>query len=79
MTDVSRRKLQHDFEHVGQQIENFEQGLRFVKRVIYDMNCNWKVSMHILIDLLGDLLVDLNHILSREKYSCTQKILMSCC
>ena len=39
-----RRKLQHDFENVGQQIENFEQGLRFVKRVIYDMNCNWKVS-----------------------------------
>ena len=44
-----RRKLQHDFENVGQQIENFEQGLRFVKRVIYDMNCNWKVSVHILI------------------------------
>ena len=60
--DVCRRKLQHDFEHVGQQIENFEQGLRFVKRVIYDMNCNWKVSVHILIDLLGDL-VDLNQIL----------------
>ena len=42
----SRRKLHHDFEHVGQQIENFEQGLRFVKRVIYDMNCNWKVSAY---------------------------------
>ena len=38
------RKVKDDFGQVGQQIDAFEQGLRFVKRVIYDMKCNWKVS-----------------------------------
>ena len=70
----SRRKLHHDFEHVGQQIENFEQGLRFVKRVIYDMNCNWKVSAYSIA------VVDLNQILNFRE-SCTQnthELLLTC-
>jgi len=41
-----RRRVSDDFAEVGRQVPNFEQGLRFVKRVIYDMTCNWKVSTY---------------------------------
>jgi len=45
-----RRRVSDDFAEVGQQVPNFEQGLRFVKRVIYDMTCNWKVFVDNYLD-----------------------------